>query len=360
MEGMQVNVVVDGFRARVLLDCYFYNNHSRRLEGTFKLRLPDDASLYYFAFGETSFEYRPMVDQLASKGFLPAELVRASGTGPAEILEARGKTWSKVKEARVVPREKAAHAYGEVVRRRVDPALVEWSGAGLFNARIFPLMPNKLHRVVIGYDVSLRQEKEDLVYNLDLPAHVEQRMIDVNVAALPGASVDVSPQAKPFTSAGRAYFHFKDPHENTISVRIKDAGSILLTGKDKHAGDFFATRVTPQLDAQAKAGSSHAIFLVDTSLSSNTDKFNVWLKLLEATLTENRDTMKQFAVVFFGIDSHWWKTDFAANTPANVDKLLAYCNTLSLEGATGPEAGFARSRRAAMATEIEVVERLPA
>jgi hypothetical protein len=48
-----------------------------------------------------------------------------------------------VKEARIVPREKAAHAYSETVRRRVDPALVEWAGAGVFNARVFPLMPGK-------------------------------------------------------------------------------------------------------------------------------------------------------------------------------------------------------------------------
>ncbi|MEO8499174.1 MAG: hypothetical protein ABI614_29265, partial [Planctomycetota bacterium] len=54
MEGMQANVMVDGFRARVLLDLYYFNDRGRQLEGNFKLRLPDDASLYYFAFGESA------------------------------------------------------------------------------------------------------------------------------------------------------------------------------------------------------------------------------------------------------------------------------------------------------------------
>src|SRR5688572_29958979 len=127
LHGIQANVTIDGFRARVLLDLYFYNNRDRQLEGDFKLRLPNDASLYYFAFGESSFEYRPMVDQLASLGFLAPEMVRGSGTGPEEIARLREGSWSKVKEARIVPREKAAHAYSETVRRRVDPALVEWA-----------------------------------------------------------------------------------------------------------------------------------------------------------------------------------------------------------------------------------------
>ncbi|MCA9206902.1 MAG: hypothetical protein KDA55_01035, partial [Planctomycetales bacterium] len=62
LEGIQANVVIDGFRARVLLDCYYFNDYDRQLEGSFQIRLPNEASLYYFAFGQSSFEYRPQVD----------------------------------------------------------------------------------------------------------------------------------------------------------------------------------------------------------------------------------------------------------------------------------------------------------
>ena len=214
LEGMQANVLIDGFRARVLLDCYYFNNRRQQLEGSFKLRLPNDASLYYFAFGESAYEYQPAVDQLAAKGFLSTDLVRAAGLDPEGILRAREGSWSKVKEARVVPREKAAHAYSETVRRRVDPALVEWSGAGVFQTRVFPLMPNKLHRIVIGYDVMLLKDGEDLVYRLDLPEDLSQCMVDLNVAALPGMTAEVTPNARPFTSGGRAYYHFGESSDN--------------------------------------------------------------------------------------------------------------------------------------------------
>jgi len=335
LEGMQVNVQVDGFRARVLVDLYYYNNRGRQLEGAFKIRLPNEASLYYFAFGETSFEYRPQVDQLASKGFLTAELVRASGTGPGEIFKARSETWSKVKEARIVPREKAAHAYSETVRRRVDPALVEWSGAGMFNAKVYPLMPRKLHRIVIGYDVNLQQSGDDLVYSLDLPEHRAETSVDINVSALPGTSANIKPEVRPFLASGRAYYHYADPQQSQIKVRLQNPGAVLLQGNDGHSGDYFATRVTPQLPgAKAVTGSDTGVFLLDTSLSSNPGKFNVWLSLLEETLTRNRDVMKRFAVLTFNIESHWWRPGYVENTAENVKRLMHDCSQLSLEGAT--------------------------
>ncbi|MEO8499154.1 MAG: hypothetical protein ABI614_29155, partial [Planctomycetota bacterium] len=298
-------------------------------------RLPDDASLYYFAFGESAYEYRPQVDQLATKGFLNGELVRAAGLSPKGILEAREGSWSKVKEARVVPREKAAHAYSETVRRRVDPALVEWSGAGMFNARVFPLMPNKLHRIVVGYDVNLQQVGDDLVYRLDLPEDVAQCQVDLNVSALPGTNADIQPTTRPFVSSGRAFYHFDEVKDHSVALRFSGTGPVLLKGKDPQAGEFFAARVTPKLDAgEQQTGAERATFLVDTSLSSRPDKFNVWLNLMEATLTKNRDSLKTFSVLFFNIDSHWWKEADVANTADNVDALMKYCYSLSLEGAT--------------------------
>lgn len=336
IQGMQANILVDGFRARLLLDLYYFNHLDQRLEGNFQLRLPDDASLYYFAFGESAYEYRPQVDQLASKGFLSAELARASGLDPGGILRVREGSWTNVKEARVVAREKAALAYSETVRRRVDPALVEWSGAGVFNARVFPLMPNKLHRIVVGYDITLQAAGDDLTYRLELPENLPQCQVDLNVSALPGISAEVSPPSKPFTSGGRAYYHFSKPAERHIELRLEKVGPMLLAGDDGQSQQkFFAARMVPELPADAaQAGSPRAVFVLDTSLSSRPDKFNVWLNMLENVLARNRDGIQEFAVLFFNIESQWWKEGFTANTEDNVRQLLADCHALSLEGAT--------------------------
>ena len=135
LHGMQVHVQVDGFRARVLVDYLFHNDHDAQLEGKFKIRLPDDASLYYFAFGQSAFDLTSS-GELPNDEFLPERDSRTQFVSMRanDIRKDRQDQWRNVKEARMVPREKAAFAYGQTVRRRVDPALVEWSGAGVFNA----------------------------------------------------------------------------------------------------------------------------------------------------------------------------------------------------------------------------------
>ena len=98
---------------------------------------------------------------------------------------------------------------------------------------------------------------------------------------------------------------------------------------------FFATRFKADLPADKNTDASgRALFLVDTSLSSRPDKFNVWLDLMKATLNNNRDQVKEFAVMFFSVDSGYWKTEYTDNIESNVKQLIEDCYRLGLEGAT--------------------------
>ena len=167
LEGLQACVKVDGVRARVLLDCQFYNDQPRQFEGTFQLRLPDEAAPFFLAFGETAYkspEPPARLEFLAMTGSLDRE----------HILASRSESWRQVKEARMVPRDTAANAYRETVNRRVDPALMEWAGAGIFNARVFPLAGHTLHRIVIGYDLDCAaKERSSTVWSA--PSAVEKK-----------------------------------------------------------------------------------------------------------------------------------------------------------------------------------------
>jgi hypothetical protein len=298
LQALQATVRIDGFRARVVLDCVYLSDREGDLEGTFQLRLPSGASPFYLGFGETA-----------------QALVAAGGTDVVSIRQARAKAWTRVKEARMVPKEKAAHAYAETVRRKVDPALLEWSGAGIFRARVYPLLENKLHRIVIGYEVNLLPLGEDLVYRLDLPEKIPA--LDVRI--------DVD---------GEEHTRVRNPEERTFEVRVKEPGATLLVGRDAKAGDFFAAHFRPAPAAAPVRPSPRGVFLVDTSLSANPERFPVWLKLLEAILTHNRATLKEFKVCFFNIETFWWHDEFVPNTAANVKALLADAGRLALEGAT--------------------------
>ncbi len=347
MRGMQVNVQIDGFRARVLIDCFYYNDRDQPLEGNYKLRLPDDASLYYFAFGESAYQYEPKLDwdtaDWSRQEFQDDETEFVSFQ-PDDIRQQRAENWINCREARMVPREKAAFAYNHTVRRKVDPALVEWSGAGVFNARVFPLASRKLHRIVMGYDVNLVRSGNSWTYEMDLPEQTGACRVDINVQEIDGVQVTVQPNVDPRNaddkqrvekkSARYARHSWSNPKAKSIRISIDQSQDVVLTDSNALQGDFWGLQLTPELPVAAVTGNSQAIFLLDTSLSSNPDRFNVWLKLLRATLENNRDSLTQFNVLFFDVGSAYWRDGYVANTPENMEALLKDCEQITLEGAT--------------------------
>ena len=139
--GIEAAAWVDGIRARVLLDCLYKNDREQQLEGSFKLRLPEGATPYYLAFGQEVL----VNDRAWEPGIVDhsADL----SPNPDSILGLREGHWRGARAARFVPKAKAARAYKDTVRQQVDPALMEWAGAGVFQARVFPLLPGATHRV---------------------------------------------------------------------------------------------------------------------------------------------------------------------------------------------------------------------
>ncbi len=336
LKGMQVDVRVDGFRARVLIDLYYFNDRPQQFEGNFQLRLPDEASPYFFAFGRTVYQ-APQITPQDSMFFKPQQ-VSQGDTTPEKILALRGNSWEQPKVARMVPKEKAALAYRDTVRRRVDPALVEWSGAGVFQCRVFPLAPQSLHRVTIGYDVDLLRVGEDLELRLDLPGQTPATIVDLNIAASDARQVSLDAPATTSADGQRLSYRLIDPKDRPLAVRLRKPGTQMLTGADEETGSYFATRVGLALPDPSGARppaerAKQAVFLVDTSLSAG-PQFPLWTKLLRATLENNRDSIREFAVVFFNVETFWWQEKFVANTPENVDALMNYADGLALEGAT--------------------------
>ncbi|HRI68990.1 MAG TPA: VWA domain-containing protein, partial [Polyangium sp.] len=342
VRSMQAKVLLDGFMARVVLDMVVKNNGPRQYEGTLKLRLPTGSSPYYFAFGQDAVA----IAGDAPPAFFTPERVRTMGSDPIEIRNDRQSLWAGVKEARMVPKEKAALAYTSTVRRQVDPALLEWSGPSIFNARVFPLVPNKNHRIVIGYDVPLTKIGDDLEYTFDLPDNVGSKALDLAVTPPQGAEVEATPAVKPFEDKVRKFYRYDDPAAKTVTIRLKKPAPTYVVGTDGPTGSYFAANVTPQIPATSAAkGRDSALFLVDTSLSSNPDRFNVWLELLRSVLENNQDTIKNFNVMFFNIEQSFFKPSFVANDPTNRQEAMNFANTLALEGATDVGAALVRATK---------------
>ena len=244
-------------------------------------------------------------------------------------------TFGAVKPAHVAPRQKAALAYEETVRRRVDPALVEWAGPGIFQTKVFPLLPGRLHRIIIGYDVSLVEDDGELVYKLDLPEGEAGGRVEFDVAATPGTEASIDPDTNAFVSGGRAYYRFENAEPRDYTVRLSGVQSALLEHDGGVNNRFFATRLTADLpDAAAKSASTDAVFLLDTSWSDRPAAFARRLELLEKILQNNRDSIKRFAVLMFNVEQRWWKSEWTQNNESNLGDFKKIANRLVLEGAT--------------------------
>ncbi len=73
-------------------------------------------------------------------------------------------------EARLLPKEEARRIYENIVRRRRDPALLEFAERNLLRARVFPIPPRGERRIQLRYSETLRREGEVNRYVLPLRA----------------------------------------------------------------------------------------------------------------------------------------------------------------------------------------------
>lgn len=329
--GLAVQIRVDGFRARVVVDVDFENPERGALEGDFSLRLPEGASPYFLAFGGRTSR-APLTT--------PVSPDKTSFT-PDGIMAARAEIWENdVEQAVMVERDRAKVGYRDTVQRRVDPALSEWAGAGVFNTRLFPISPGK-HRVVIGYDVDLLDAADGWSLPVIVPEGPTTRWLDIVVIPSKGVEatlVRLDHPDLPFDEGSRIEppLHYMiDNPPAQLQLVLRGATNAALIGHDQATGAYFAARMQPELPkSKRRAGARRAVFAVDVSMSSNPEKFNVWLDVLRATLEHNRDELEQFAVLWFNVEQFWHSPGFVDNTPKQLDALVQFADTLALEGAT--------------------------
>ncbi len=333
-KGAKMALKVDGFRARVLIDYMFYSDYDYMLEGTFKMKLPQGASPYYFAFGESVKVSKDSV-------ILENEITKKPFDGDMElsiesIEERMSEEWTEPKIARVVEKEKATLAYGNTVRRRIDPALAEWAGADVFNFRVYPLNPKTMHRVVIGYDVDLTEIGNDQLLKFNVPLVDGPMVLDAEVANIPGIRTILPSGVNARTTNGKQQFRVLNKQMSELNIRYRALKNVSLQSQaDDLREAYFVSKISPNIPKTASQNTSeNAIVMLDLSLSSRPDKFNIWLDMTKALLLNNQSKIKTFNVLMFNIESFWWKETPVSNTPANVQAFLNYASNLALEGAS--------------------------
>ncbi|GGG39990.1 hypothetical protein GCM10011344_46070 [Dokdonia pacifica] len=141
LSSLKIDVVVTGNIATTTYDMQFYNPTNAVLEGTLDFPLGDGFSVSRFA------------------------------------LDING----KLREAVVVDKELGRVAFEAVVRRRVDPALLEKGTGNNYKARIYPIPAKGYKRIVLAYEQELKLTDGKHYYDLPLAFQNELETFDLTI-----------------------------------------------------------------------------------------------------------------------------------------------------------------------------------
>jgi hypothetical protein len=343
--SLHVSVTVEGPRARTVVDHIFRNPHNQQLEGTFEYPLPTGASPSYFAMflGQTRATMPALFGRRGDNAPLPAEaLARLT---PEELVKhVDTADWGRLQEARIVSKQKALETYEEVVRGRIDPALLEYAGGNTFSGRVFPIPPKGYNRVVLAYEELLPSAQEQMLYRFPLP-NCKLHELQFNLQAKAAECLQpafLPKDAWKQESDGRITFSrtWKDSTpegEAVFACTPANADVQAISGRQGDNGPRYVyARLRPALKtvAKDKPFAAHAVFLLDTSLSEHPERFAVNMQLLQKILETDRD-IKHFNILTFNVGAAWLDAKgFFANTAAGRDKALKKLDGLVLEGAT--------------------------
>lgn len=358
--SLHVTVTVEGPRARTLVDHVFRNPHARQLEGTFEYPLPTGASPSYFAMflGQTRDTVPPRFGPRGEVPPLPADKLAEL---PPEQLVRHVNTadWGTLQEARVVSKEKALETYEEIVRGRIDPALLEYASGNTFSGRVFPIPAKGYNRVLIAYEELLPTVQGKTAYRFPLPdCKLAELQVQLHASTADSKEPDFQPEAK-LESGGNQVVYSRTwtgqgpGGEAVFNCTPADATVQAISGRAGESGPLYVyARLRPQLKQQAaKPFAQHAVFLLDTSLSEHPDRFGVSMKLLKKIL-ENDPDIKHFNILTFNTGTAWVEPKaWLPNNDEGRETASKRLDGILLEGATDLSAALRELEKPSLPVE---------
>jgi Ca-activated chloride channel family protein len=285
-----VDVEINGMSAITSIDQEFYNPTGRRLDGYYIFPIPEGASIGKFSM---------FID-------------------------------GKETEAEMLDSKKAKAIYEDIVRRNIDPALLEYYGQGLFRVRIFPIEPYSTKRIKISYREILHQDNgtAEYLYPLNTEKYSAKELEDVLIS--------VTIQS---TSAIKNIY--SPTHKNFIlffrSEKSKIGMSMLAQTEPDESKGFFMLDISPDLEIKKEDIEVKDItFVLDVSGSMAGDKLKQAKKALIYCI-DNLNEGDRFEVIRFSTEAEPLFGNLAGSTEKNLEKAKRFINDLKAMGGTNIE-----------------------
>ncbi len=271
----KVKVTIDDQVATTYVDQVFVNESRYELEGLYIFPLPEGAAVSEFAM------------------WVDGERI----------------------EARVLDKDEARRIYEDIVRKRRDPALLEYLGGGAFQVRIFPIPPHSEKRVELEYSEVLNMDQGLVRYVYPLNTEkfssrpIEEVAVSVEVHSSQAVKAIYSPSHEVAIDRESDY-HFRVGYEEYdvkpdrdfelyYSVSARDFGLNLLSYKPRGEDGFFLLLAAPQVEVkQREVVAKDVIFVLDVSGSMKGEKLAQAQDAVEFVL-DNLHEEDRFNVIAF-------------------------------------------------------------
>lgn len=308
LEYHKVKAHIEENIAQVEIDEVFSNPHSQRLEGEFIFPIPEEAVVSSFALfvGDKKVE--------------------------GEVLE----------------RKEARRIYEDILRRKRDPALLEYYGQDLFRARIFPFSPGDRRKISLKYEQILKRRGEFIEFRYPLKIEgltnspIEEVVIDVEIRT-------ESPIKSVFSPTHEIDVVLREENEVRVSYEksnVKPTKDLLLyfsTSREElgfsslmHRKDegFFMLSLAPGLKTEGKGEEKDIVFLLDVSGSMAEErKIEGAKKALEFFLSALEEG-DRFTVIPFSTDVKPWQEELVPANRDNVADAIKFIENLKAIGGT--------------------------
>ncbi|MHC4695399.1 MAG: VIT domain-containing protein [Planctomycetota bacterium] len=301
--------MVDGV-AVTGVDQVFFNPYNRIVEGTYIFPLEDDVALSKFSM------------------FVNGQEI----------------------EGKLLSVEEARRTYESIVARMRDPALLEYIGRRMFQARIFPINPKSEVRVRLSYTQMLATDAGLVYYRypLDTEKHLASSVESVSVLVNLESSVPIKDVFSPShriavsrSSDYRAGASYEGRHvypdkdfELYYVLSDKEFGMTILTHRRAGEDGFFLARIAPPAKTTAQDVMPKDIaFVIDTSGSMSGDKMHQAIEALKFCLA-NLNPGDRFNVVPFSHEALRFRGTLVDASPVNVEEARKFADGLKATGGT--------------------------
>jgi Ca-activated chloride channel family protein len=343
----KVDVKIIDQAAQVEVHQVFYNDSKQAIEGNYYFPLPQSASVSGFK-------------------------MYADG---------------KVLSGELLEKEKARKIYEDIVRRNIDPALLEYMDHNLFSAKIFPIPPKKDRKIVLKYSMLLKLDGDLVQFTYPLRGQFEsERVIRLPRPIIPRPpyripleeenedgrsgdkedkkpyadvsqviSVDLNskiPLKNIYSPSHEVDISRKDDHHAKISFEGKrketednfvlyysfsqrDFGLNILTfqPEDSDEKNFFMLLISPKTEIDKKEIlQKDIVFILDISGSMSGEKIEQAKDALKYCIN-HLDQNDRFNLITFSTESRLFKKDLVISSE-NRKEAIAFIDKIEAKGGT--------------------------